>query len=75
MTHILKPHPLLDAVKQEFNLKTDAALHRFLEIDAPHVSKLRNGTTKLGAETILRIYDKTGWSINKIRSYLEVPNE
>lgn len=62
-----KNHALLDQLMDEFNLKNDAALARFLGLQPPVISKLRNGFQPITAERILQIYDKTGWPIEKIR--------
>jgi len=67
------PHILMDAIIAEFYLKNDAALSEFLGTAPPYVSKLRHGTHGVSGDMILRIYDKTGWSIEKIRSYLKGP--
>jgi plasmid maintenance system antidote protein VapI len=61
---------LLDIIKEELGLKSDAALARELNITMPVISKIRHGKLKIGALHILRIYDATGWSIEKIRGYL-----
>lgn len=62
-----KKHALLDQLMDEFNLKNDAALARFLDVPPPVISKLRNGFLPVTAERILQVYDKAGWSIEKIR--------
>jgi plasmid maintenance system antidote protein VapI len=64
-------HPLFDAIIKEFNLNSDADVARFLELAPPHVSRLRHSRYNVSGDTVLRIYDKTGWSIEKIRSYLK----
>lgn len=63
----LLTHPLLDRIKSEFELKNDAAISRFLDLTPPFVSRLRSGKHKITPAVILQIYDKTGWSIEKIR--------
>jgi plasmid maintenance system antidote protein VapI len=63
-------HPLLDAIIKEFNLKHDAALAQFLKIAPSMVSKIRHRTLSVTGDTILRVYDRTGWSIEKIREKL-----
>lgn len=64
------PHDLLDIIRDEFDLKNDRELADFLEMPPPVVSKLRHGKVPFTAHHILRIYDTTGWSIEKIRGYL-----
>lgn len=63
-------HPLLDAIIKEFNLKHDAALAKFLKIAPSMISKIRHRTLSVTGDTILRVYDRTGWSIEKIREKL-----
>lgn len=62
-----KNHALLDQLMDEFLLKNDAAIARFLDVRPPVISKMRNGFQPVTAESILLIYDKTGWPIEKIR--------
>lgn len=66
-------HPLLDALISEMQLKNDAGVATFLNLAPPHVSRLRHRKLLINGDIILRIYDKTGWSIEKIRSYLKGP--
>jgi len=68
------PHTLLDAIKDEFNLPSDAYLARFLEVSAPTISKIRAGTSAVTAEFILSVYDATDWSIERIRGYIDGTN-
>jgi hypothetical protein len=63
-------HTLLDSITREFNLKNDAALARFLKIAPSMVCKLRHRTLSVTGDTILIVYDRTGWSIEKIRGKL-----
>ena len=70
MERNIPEHKFLDAVKREFKLKNDAAVGKFLGITNPAISKIRHGKLKIGAVHILRAYDATGWSIEKIREHL-----
>lgn len=63
-------HPLLDAIRKEFKLRSDGQLCKFLEMSAPAISRLRNNVYGFNGDVILRIYDKTGWSIERIRGLL-----
>ena len=63
-------HALLDAIRDEFELKNDAALSKLLGIQPPVISKIRHGKVLISPGHILRIYDATKWSIDKIRGYL-----
>jgi plasmid maintenance system antidote protein VapI len=64
-------HPLLDAIIAKFDLGNDAHLADFLKVYPAAVSKLRNGKNAISGDTILNIYDKTGWSIERIRALLQ----
>ncbi len=70
MREILPPHDLLDILKDELEIKSDSKLAKELNITKPNLSKIRHGKMKVTALHILRIYDATGWSIEKIRGYL-----
>jgi plasmid maintenance system antidote protein VapI len=65
-----KKHQLLDKIMKEYKLKTDAELARFLELKASQISKLRHNRLPVGAETILRVHDITGWEIKTIKGLL-----
>lgn len=65
-----KKHLLLDTIMREYKLKTDAELGRFLELKASQISKLRHNRLPVGAETILRVHDVTGWEIKRIKGML-----
>lgn len=66
-------YQLLHAIATEFKLKNDAALSQFLEVAPPQISRIRHGKYNVSGDMILRIYDKTGWSIERIRGYLKGP--
>jgi len=66
--------PLLNQIKKEFNIPTDAHLARFLQVTAPSISKQRYGVNPVTSDFILKVYDATGWSIEKIRSLIPDAN-
>ena len=66
----LPQHDLLDILKDELKLKSDSALAKELDVPPPVLSKIRHGKLAVNAVYILKIYDATGWSIEKIRGYL-----
>lgn len=72
---MIRTHRLLDTIIAEFDLKNDAALAKFLDISPPSVSKIRSGYNKLGGDGILNVYDKTGWTIEKIRDLIKQEEE
>jgi hypothetical protein len=67
-------HPLLDAIKQEFKLTSDAYLARFLEVSAPMISKIRSGASPVTSDFILAVHDATDWPIKRIREYINGTN-
>jgi hypothetical protein len=60
-----KPHVLLDAIREEYGLKTDAQLCRLLGLRPPVISKIRQGK-HVSAETILTVQRRLSWSLSKI---------
>lgn len=66
-------HKLFDALIDEFQLKNDAGVARFLGMTPAPIYDVRQYDEALSAGMILRIYDKTGWSIEKIRGYSNEP--
>lgn len=64
---MLKPFELFDTIKQEFNLKNDAALARELKFTPPQVSKVRAGVIGCTDTVILRIHEVFGLSVPEIR--------
>jgi hypothetical protein len=65
-----QPFVLLDTIIKEFELKNDAQLSKFLGVSASVVCKWRSRTQLISGDRILLIYDKTGWTIEKIRRLL-----
>ena len=58
---------LLDYLRREYKLRSDAALAERLEISPPVISKLRTGRTNLTPSIILRIHDAFDIPIAKIK--------
>lgn len=67
---VLEKHDLLDILKDDFDLKNDRELAKFLEIQPSMISKIRNGKMGVTPNMLLNIHDATDWSIQKIRGYL-----
>lgn len=61
---------LFTQIIEDNQLKNDAALGRFLEIAPPMISKIRHGRLPVSAQLVLDVFDKTGYSIPKIRGLL-----
>jgi hypothetical protein len=51
--------------------QNDAALARYLELNAPVVSKVRHGKLPVGDSLKINIHKKTGLSIAKIEELIE----
>lgn len=66
------PDRLFDAVMEKLDVPSDAAGARALDTAASVISKMRHKRIPVGAAMILRIYDVTGLSIEKIRQLLGV---
>lgn len=58
---------LLDYLRREYKLRSDAALAERLEISQPVISKLRTGRINLTPSIILRIHDAFDIPIAKIK--------
>lgn len=65
---ITVPHVLLDYMKENLLLSSDAALARFLGTQPPVVSNWRHGRLPFGASYIIKLHELTGWSIKKIKA-------
>lgn len=61
---------LLDSVKENLGLETDADLCRFLGVFPPVVAKTRSGVLPVGANMILRLHEKVGMPVAEIRQAL-----
>lgn len=66
----MNSHRLLDAIKEKFKLKNDAALVKFLGTKPPQISKIRSGRLPVTPDFILRVHDMTDWEIKRIKSFL-----
>jgi plasmid maintenance system antidote protein VapI len=65
---VRQTNALLDAVMDRNEIKTDVALSRFLNIDAPTICKLRHGDYSITSHHILRIHEKTGMAVADIKT-------
>jgi plasmid maintenance system antidote protein VapI len=66
---------LLDVIIKEFALKNDAQLAKKLGVKPSRISKMRHGTLPVNDMFILRVYDNTGWSIERIREEIKKGEE
>lgn len=60
-------HPLLDALMEQYKLKNDAALSRFLGYTPSRVCKIRYGNLPTSDSVILDIHELTDMPIAKIK--------
>lgn len=63
----MSANTLLDALRERFEIKSDAALARELEVQPPQISKLRSGATPLGAVMVLKVHELLGVPVKEIR--------
>lgn len=66
---------LLDALIQRLQLKNDAALSRLLEVEAPTISKIRNGKLLIGASMLLRMHEVSHLSVRELRTLMGDPRD
>ena len=59
---------LLDTLRTRFDIKSDAALARELDVKPPQISKLRSGLLPVGATMILSIHEHLGVPVAEIRA-------
>lgn len=64
---------MLDALMENLNVTSDAALSRKLMVPPPVISKLRNNKIGVSAGLLVRIHDVTGLPINSVRTMLGLP--
>lgn len=63
----LKPNLLLDTIKAEFDLDTDADLCRLLDVFQSPISRIRRGAISVGDSMIVRIHEKTDIPVKRIK--------
>ena len=61
---------LFDKIIDDNKLKNDAALARFLKLNAPVISKVRHGKLPFGDSLKIKIHKLTGLSILKIEELI-----
>jgi hypothetical protein len=64
------PNPLLAAVSEHLNVKKDSELARALAISPPIISKIRHRKMVVGANLLIRMHEKTNFSIKKLRALM-----
>lgn len=69
-----RPHALLDALIERLTLKNDAALSRLLKVEAPTISKIRNGRMGVGPSMLLRMHEVSQVSVGELRAWMAAPS-
>ncbi len=66
------PANLLNAIKQKYELKNDAALSSHLAVSAPVISKVRRRHLPVSDALLIRIHDVTEMPIKELRRLMGV---
>lgn len=69
----LKPHALLDYVKQKCGYKNDSQMARGLRLQKAVISKIRNGTYGVSHSLLVRAHEVTGTPIAELRVLADFP--
>lgn len=67
---MLKPYHLFDVIKSDYDLKNDAALAKQLGMKPPQISKVRNGSLDCTDGMVLRLHERLGVPVSRIRRLL-----
>lgn len=68
---VIPARKLLDKLRKHFNVRTNEQLAIKLKCDSAILSRMTHGKQGVGPHFILRVYDKTGISIDDIRGFLK----
>jgi len=63
---------LIDYLLERFNLGTDAALARMMELQPPTISKMRHGKMSLTPSFILKVHDTFDIPVKEIKQIADV---
>jgi plasmid maintenance system antidote protein VapI len=64
------PDPLLTAISELLNVKSDAQLARALAISPPAISKIRHRKMVVGPNLLIRMHEMTKISIKELRALM-----
>lgn len=70
-----KAHPVLDYLKEKKLVRNDRHLALVLDVNPPHLSKIRNGYLKFGAGMILAVHEEFDIPIKEIKALLATVEE
>jgi transcriptional regulator with XRE-family HTH domain len=71
----MRAHPVLDYLKEKGLVRNDRDLARVLDVNPPHLSKIRNGYLKFGAGMILAVHEEFDIPIKEIKALLATMGE
>lgn len=72
--YYLKPHTLLDFVKERLGLANDAALARRMNFQPAFISKVRNRLLPFSDELLLAVHEETDIPISTLKQYRKSAN-
>lgn len=61
-----RKNALLDTIRDEYKLTNDAQVSRFLDVQAPVISRIRAGAVPVSDFIRVRIMRITNWPISKL---------
>ena len=61
------PNRLFNALQEHFQLASDVEVSNAIGVEKSYVGRLRRSYREISGNVILLIYDKTGWSVERIR--------
>lgn len=61
---------LFDQIMREFDLKSDSALSRALEVSPSAISKIRSGSAAFTDNMLIVVHEATGMSIKELKAVL-----
>ena len=67
-----QPNALIDHLITRFNIRTDAALAKMMELQPPTISKMRHGKMSLTPNFILKVHDTFDIPIKDIKKIADV---
>ena len=67
-----QPNALIDHLITRFNIRTDAALAKMMELQPPTISKMRHGKMSLTPSFILKVHDTFDIPIKEIKQIADV---
>jgi len=61
-----KPHPLLDAIMAENNIKRDSGLSELIGVQRANISKIRNGVIEVSDSVRIAVMRSCKWSLKRV---------